>query len=59
MSLSPSGSKFSVVFSDKLAKRYKINRRGWENIALPMFGKHNVQNALAAVSVAIELPALS
>ena len=55
VSLSPSGSKFSVVFSDKLAKRYAINRRGWENITLPMFGKHNVQNALAAISVAIEL----
>ncbi|MBQ7674344.1 MAG: UDP-N-acetylmuramate--L-alanine ligase [Alphaproteobacteria bacterium] len=55
LALSPSGSQFDVHFSAELAKRLNIKRQVWEDITLPMFGKHNVQNALAAISVAVEL----
>lgn len=49
------GLKFSAVFSDEFSKKYKISKCKWENISLPMFGKHNAQNALAAISAAVEL----
>jgi UDP-N-acetylmuramate--alanine ligase len=49
------GSEFDVVFSENMAKRYNITNCKWEKFALSMFGKHNVQNALAAISVALEL----
>lgn len=55
VSLCCNGAKFSVLFSDKILKRYGIEKKVWETIALPMFGRHNVQNALAAISVALEL----
>ena len=44
------GSVFTAVHTDRDG-----NRRRIENIALPMPGRHNVQNALAAIAVAVEL----
>lgn len=55
VSLCCNGAKFSVAFSEKVVKRYHLEKKVWETLALPMFGKHNVQNALAVVSVALEL----
>lgn len=55
VSLCCNGAEFTVVFSEKIVKRYNLRDKNWKSLALPMFGKHNVQNALAAVSVAIEL----
>lgn len=53
--LSPDGSKFDVHFSEKFAKRHNLQKTVWSNVNLPMFGAHNVQNALAAIAVAVEL----
>jgi UDP-N-acetylmuramate--alanine ligase len=44
------GSRFDVVVLERDG-----SRRAIEQIELPMPGRHNVQNALAAVAVAIEL----
>jgi UDP-N-acetylmuramate--alanine ligase len=44
------GNLFDAVHSDRYG-----NRRTISNIALPMPGRHNVQNALAAIAVAVEL----
>jgi len=47
----PEGTGFDVVVTDR--------KRGTERVVsglfLPMVGKHNVQNALAAVSIAVEM----
>lgn len=54
--LSEEKSVFDVVFSDKMRELYKINNlETWDNICIPMVGIHNVQNALAAIAVAVEL----
>ncbi|MDR2157934.1 MAG: UDP-N-acetylmuramate--L-alanine ligase [Holosporaceae bacterium] len=53
--LSSSGAEFNMAFSDDVVKRYKLKSNIWENFTLNMFGAHNVQNALAAVSVGLEL----
>jgi UDP-N-acetylmuramate--alanine ligase len=44
------GNRFEVIIRHRDATTRSI-----EDIALPMSGRHNVQNALAAVAVAIEL----
>ena len=44
------GNQFDAVHTDRDG-----NRRVVSNIALPMPGRHNVQNALAAIAVAAEL----
>jgi UDP-N-acetylmuramate--alanine ligase len=44
------GNLFHAVHSERDG-----NRRTISNIALPMPGRHNVQNALAAIAVAVEL----
>ena len=44
------GSLFDAIHTDRDG-----NRRTVSNIALPMPGRHNVQNALAAIAVAVEL----
>jgi UDP-N-acetylmuramate--alanine ligase len=44
------GNQFDAVHTDRDG-----NRRTISNIALPMPGRHNVQNALAAIAVAVEL----
>ncbi|MBR1734148.1 MAG: UDP-N-acetylmuramate--L-alanine ligase [Alphaproteobacteria bacterium] len=55
LTLSASGSHFDVCFSDELIKNFSLKQNCWKNISIPMFGKHNAQNALAAISVAVEL----
>lgn len=45
------GSKFDVTISDRAGGPPRI----LENLPLPMFGAHNVQNALAAIAVAAEM----
>ena len=45
----PGGNRFAVTV------RLREGSRRIENLMLPMPGRHNVQNALAAVAVAIEL----
>jgi len=47
---SPNGFTFDVVMNVRGEKQRRI-----ENIALPMFGEHNVSNALAAITVATEM----
>jgi UDP-N-acetylmuramate--alanine ligase len=46
----PGGATFDVVLSSRSGEVRKI-----ENIRLPMFGEHNVLNALAGVAVATEM----
>ena len=45
----PGGSRFDALILDKDGERRTI-----EGISLPMPGRHNVQNALAAIAVALE-----
>ncbi|MBV7257209.1 UDP-N-acetylmuramate--L-alanine ligase [Pacificimonas sp. WHA3] len=46
----PDGNRFDVVVRDREGETRTI-----ENLFLPMPGRHNVQNALSAVGVALEL----
>ncbi len=46
----PGGNRFTAVVRDRAG-----NERRIEPLTLPMPGRHNVQNALAAVAVAVEL----
>jgi UDP-N-acetylmuramate--alanine ligase len=46
----PGGSRFDVSVRDRQGEQRTIS-----DIALPMPGRHNVQNALAAIGVALEL----
>ena len=48
--LSPSGSEYDVVLSDRISGIADTI----EKLKLPMLGQHNVQNSLAAVAVARE-----
>jgi UDP-N-acetylmuramate--alanine ligase len=45
------GARFSVVVTDRL----RGERRTMTDMALPMYGMHNVQNALAAIAVGHEM----
>ncbi|MDR0406500.1 MAG: UDP-N-acetylmuramate--L-alanine ligase [Holosporales bacterium] len=55
------GIRFSVQFSEKCVARYPerlahtTQRAAWSDFFLPMMGKHNIQNALAVVALALEL----
>lgn len=49
--LDMSGARFDVAISDRVTG----GERRIENIQIPMFGHHNVLNALAAVAVSAEL----
>ena len=51
VSLDMSGAKFDVAISDRITG----GERRIEGIQLPMFGHHNVLNALAAIAVGAEL----
>lgn len=56
MVLTEKGAEFDLIFSDKIADRYGItDRNTWTKIFLPMYGKHNVQNALSVIALGIEL----
>ncbi len=46
----PGGNRFTAIVRDRAG-----NERRIEPLVLPMPGRHNVQNALAAVAVAVEL----
>lgn len=54
MKLTDRGSEFDVVFSQNVVDKYGVNKT-WKGFSLNMFGSHNVQNALAAISVGLEL----
>jgi len=49
--ITPAGSRFTAVIADRL----HVGERRLENLLLPMYGQHNVQNALAAIAVANEM----
>jgi UDP-N-acetylmuramate--alanine ligase len=51
LTMHPDGSQFRVVIAD----RYKGGQREIAGVKLPMVGKHNVQNSLAAIAVAHEM----
>ena len=46
----PGGAQFDVVLSARSTNQDKL-----EGVKLPMFGEHNVQNALAGIAVATEM----
>jgi len=52
--LSKNGVEFTVVFSSEICKKYGVTEK-WQHISSNMVGEHNVQNALAAVCVALQL----
>ena len=49
--ITAAGSRFTAVIAD----RAHTSERRLENLLLPMYGQHNVQNALAAIAVANEM----
>ncbi|MBL8711169.1 MAG: UDP-N-acetylmuramate--L-alanine ligase [Rhodospirillaceae bacterium] len=51
LEMAPTGSTFSVVIND----RYRETERTIKGVHLPMVGRHNVQNSLAAIAVANEM----
>lgn len=51
LEMAPTGSTYSVVISD----RYRETQRTIKGVHLPMVGRHNVQNSLAAIAVANEM----
>lgn len=52
--LTADGVQFDVVFSQNMIDKYGVNRV-WKGFSLNIFGKHNVQNSLAAISVGLEM----
>jgi UDP-N-acetylmuramate--alanine ligase len=47
----PDGTRFDCIVANRRnGSTYQLG-----NLFLPMFGKHNVQNALAAISIAVEM----
>jgi UDP-N-acetylmuramate--alanine ligase len=49
-------TEFDVVLAESICEKYGIDAgRRWEKFQLSMFGIHNVQNALAAIAVGLEL----
>ena len=51
MTPGPNGTEFDVVISEPRSG----TERSIENLVLPMFGAHNVQNSCAAIAIASEL----
>jgi UDP-N-acetylmuramate--alanine ligase len=51
LTMHPDGSQYRVVITD----RYRDTQREIAGVKLPMVGKHNVQNSLAAIAVANEM----
>jgi len=51
LELSTAGARFDVAFSDRMSPGHP----GIEGMTLPMFGQHNVENALAAIAVGAEM----
>lgn len=54
MKLTDYGARFDVVFSQNIIDKYNIDRI-WRGFSLNIFGRHNVQNSLAAIAVGLEL----
>ena len=54
MKLTGYGARFDVVFSQNIIDKYNIDRI-WRGFSLNIFGRHNVQNSLAAIAVGLEL----
>lgn len=54
MKLTDYGAQFDVVFSQNIIDKYNIDRI-WRGFSLNIFGRHNVQNSLAAIAVGLEL----
>ena len=52
--LSENGSEFDIIFSENIINKCNITPT-WKRFSLPMFGEHNVQNALAAIAVGLQL----
>lgn len=50
LELEATGTRFDVVFRDKLGEETR-----WNNLFLPMAGRHNTQNMLSAIAVSKEL----
>ncbi len=48
------GAQFDVVFSQNIIDKYGVDGV-WSGFSLNIFGKHNVQNSLAAICVGLEL----
>ena len=51
VAIGPDGSVFTAIVTDRATGE----QRRLEALTLPMYGRHNVQNALAAVAVAAEM----
>ena len=49
--IGPGGARYDVVITDRVTGKTRII----DDLRLPMYGEHNVQNSLAAVAVAHEL----
>jgi UDP-N-acetylmuramate--alanine ligase len=49
--MSPEGAKFTALFTDRKTGKVETLK----DLKLPMYGKHNVQNAMAALAVGREL----
>ena len=52
--LTSKGTQFDVVFSQNMVDKYNLSKV-WKGFSLNIFGKHNVQNSLAAIAVGLEL----
>jgi UDP-N-acetylmuramate--alanine ligase len=56
INLSDRAAEFDVILSENIRKRAGIvGDDRWEKFCLSMFGVHNIQNALAAIAVGLEL----
>ena len=53
--VNPTTEAASVRFDVEVTDRKTGERRTIESVGLPMVGAHNIQNALAAISIAIEM----
>lgn len=54
MELTDDGVKFDVKFSKSIMEKYGVNEV-WSGFSSNIYGKHNVQNALAAICAGLEL----
>lgn len=52
--LTEDGTQFDVVFSQNMVDKYGVEKV-WKGFNLNIFGRHNVQNSLAAISVGVEM----
>lgn len=49
------GSTFDIAISEKIVEKMNLQYNVLEGVYLNLYGQHNVQNALAAVAVAIKM----